>query len=145
MLDQAYFILLGQRHPAVGVFGHAIPILPLRHHVIQIEATLLQLGGRPIGVGGTSRYGNIPPPCISRIGIAGGNSGRLRSGCTTKEHAGKNAGTKNCHQLFHNLLVKFDLFESYTHSTPLKYNRFGKKARGLSVDTGNTTVTVRFP
>jgi len=62
----------------------------------------------------------------------------------TKEHAGKNAGTNNCHHFFHNLLVKFDLFESYTHSTPLKYNRFGKKARGLSVDSGNTTVTVRF-
>jgi hypothetical protein len=42
--------------------------------------------------------------------------------------------------LFKLLIVR----NSRTHSTPLKYNRFAKKARGLSVDTGNTAVTVRF-
>ena len=40
-LDQAYFILLGQRHAAVCVFGHAMSILPLRHHIIQIDTALL--------------------------------------------------------------------------------------------------------
>src|SRR4029434_8767213 len=32
----------------------------------------------------------------------------FRSGLgTPKKHTGKNAGTKNCHHLFHNLFVKF--------------------------------------
>src|SRR6266480_701848 len=40
-LDQTYFILLGQRYPAVGVRGHTIPCLALRHHVIQIDPAVL--------------------------------------------------------------------------------------------------------
>jgi len=107
-LDQAYFILLGQWHPAIGVLGHAMPRLALRHHVIQLGAALLQLGRRPLAVKRIWRRGNVRPSRISRIRIAGGNHRRLRSGFgATKEHSGEYADTKNCHHLFHSLSVKF--------------------------------------